>query len=172
MSLVVVRYAGTCTLIAYMCSPCLYQNRPARRRRTDLAAESLLVILSFAMLLIPAEAKGAEYQGQKVDGMRYRGFVRSLDTGKYYPASVIFEQNRASVRPKSGRRLDLLLDQEIVEDPEEVLATDPRGRTWALSVDGLDEPSNGSETFAVADSLVNSRGFLLRALRRSIVGPS
>ena len=82
------------------------------------------------------------------------------------------KQNRASVRLKSGRRLELLLDQEIVEDPEEVLATDQRGRAWALSVGGLDEPSNGSETFAVADSLVNSRGFLLRALRRSIVAPS
>jgi len=66
----------------------------------------------------------------------------------------------------------LLLDQEIVEDPEEVLATDPGGELGRLSVDGLDEPSNGSETFAVADSLVNNRGFLLRALRRSIVGPS
>jgi hypothetical protein len=54
----------------------------------------------------------------------------------------------------------LLLDQEIVEDPEEVLATDPRGRSWALSGDGLDESSHGSESFAVADSLVNSQGFL------------
>ena len=122
----------------------------------DLVAKSLLLILGLATLLIPAQANGAEYQGQKVDGVRYWGFARSLDTGKYYPARVIFEQNHASVRLTSGRRLELLLDKEIVEDPEEVLATDPSGGPWALSVDGLDEPPN-REISIVADSRPRSR---------------
>src|SRR5215470_9178392 len=92
----------SCALIAYMCSPCLHENRPGRSRM-DLVAKSLLLIFGLATLLIPAQANGAEYQGQKVDGVRYWGFARSLDTGKYCPARVIFEQNHASVRLTSGR---------------------------------------------------------------------
>jgi hypothetical protein len=89
-------------------------------------------------------AYGAQYEGQKVDGCRYWGFARSLDTGKYYPASVVFEQDHAIVNLESGKRLDLTLDDETIEDPEEVIGTDPGEQWWALSIDGLDERPNGS----------------------------
>jgi hypothetical protein len=97
-------------------------------------------------------AFGAQYEGQKVDGRRYWGLARSLDTGKYYPASVVFEQNHATVTLESGKRLDLSLDDETIEDPEEVVATDPRGLWWALSIDGLGERPNGSKTLILAAS--------------------
>ena len=99
--------------------------------------------------LLPVTLFAADYRGQNVDGPRYSAFARSLETGKYYPASIVFDHSRANVRLESGKSLDLTLDEQSVEDPEEVLATDPHGRWWALSVDGLDEPKDGLETSAV-----------------------
>jgi hypothetical protein len=65
--------------------------------------------------------------------MRYSVFAQSLDTGKYYTARAVFHQNNANVRLDSGKKkLDLILDEENIEDPEEVVATDPRGSWWAL----------------------------------------
>lgn len=98
-----------------------------------------------AFLLLSALLSGAEYQGQNVDGTEYIGFVRSLQTGKYYPATVVFNQERATVRLKSGQWLQLTLDEPQVDDPEEVIAIDPMGRIWALSIDGLDSRSSKSE---------------------------
>jgi len=80
-----------------------------------------------ALLLITFAAFGAQYQGKKIDGVRYWGFARSIDTGKYYPARVVFEHNHANVRLETGQQVQLNLDSEIIEDPEEVVASDPRG---------------------------------------------
>ena len=102
-----------------------------------------LVLMPLIYLCITLGAYGAQYEGQKVDRCRYWGFARSLDTGKYYPASVVFEQDHAIVNLESGKRLDLTLDDETIEDPEEVIASDSREQWWALSIDGLDERSNG-----------------------------
>jgi hypothetical protein len=98
-------------------------------------------------LLLGAAVFAAEYQGQNVDGPRYWGFARSLETGNYYPASVVIDRDHASVRFESGKRLDLTLEEQ---DPEEVLASDPHGR-WALSVDGLDEPVERPERLMIAE---------------------
>jgi hypothetical protein len=96
--------------------------------------------MRFAAFLLAASALfGAEYQGQNVDGKEYLGFVRSLQTGKYYPATVVFSRDHASVLLRSGRKLELTLDELDVDDPEEVIAVDPNGRLWALSIDGLYE---------------------------------
>jgi len=103
-----------------------------------------LGLMPLMFLFITLAAFGAQYDGQKVDGCRYWGSARSLDTGKYYPASVVFEQNHAIVNLESGKRLDLTLDDETIEDPEEVIGADPGEQWWALSVDGLDERPNGS----------------------------
>ena len=92
-----------------------------------------------AFFTLSAFLSAAEYRGQNVDGTEYIGFARSLQTGKYYPAAVVFNQGRATVRLKSGQRLQLTLDEPQVDDPEEVIATDPMGCVWALSIDGLDE---------------------------------
>ena len=99
--------------------------------------------------LLPGALFAAEYQGQNVDGWRYCAFARSLETGKYYPVSVVFDHKRANVRLKYGQNLDLTLDEQSVEDPEEVLATDPHGRWWALSVDGLDQPVDSPQKGAI-----------------------
>jgi len=98
------------------------------------------LILGAPLLLITSAAFGAQYQGKKVDGMGYWCFARSVDTGKYYPARVVFEHNHANVRLETCQQLQLTLDEEIIEDPEEVVASDPRGLWWALSVDGLEQP--------------------------------
>jgi hypothetical protein len=82
--------------------------------------------------------------------MWYCGFARSFETGKYYPASVVFENNHANVRLASGKNLELSLDGETIEDPEEVVAADQRGLWWSPSVDGLDERANCSETLVLA----------------------
>jgi hypothetical protein len=94
----------------------------------------------------------AEYQGQNVDGPHYFAFARSLTTGKYYSAKVVFHRDYASVRLESGKMVNLILDDQSVEDPEEVLAKDPHGRWWALSVDGLDEAVDPSEAQMVAET--------------------
>jgi hypothetical protein len=112
----------------------LRKETAAARRYKFLALTTLLFLLLNAALF------AAEYQGQNVDGPRYWGFARSLQTGTYYPASVVFDREHASVRLESGKKLDLTLEKPCVEDPEEVLASDPHGLWWALSVDGLDEP--------------------------------
>ena len=108
--------------------------------------------LSCVFLLMTLSRFGAERGGQKVDGMWYCGFARSFETGKYYPASVVFENNHANVRLASGRKLELTMDEETIEDPEEVVAADQRGLWWSLSVDGLDEHANCSETLLSAES--------------------
>jgi len=107
---------------------------------------------AYLVLFLPVAALAAEYQGKNVDGPRYCAFARSLETGKYYKASVVFDQNHADVRLESGKWLDFTLEKQAVEDPEEVLATDPHGRWWALSVDGLDDPADRSESLTLAQA--------------------
>ena len=97
-----------------------------------------------AFFILSAVLGAAEFRGKNVDGAEYMGVARSLQTRKYYPATVVFNQERATVRLKSGEQLQLTLDQPDVDDPEEVIATDPMGRLWALSIDGLDEDSRPS----------------------------
>jgi hypothetical protein len=90
--------------------------------------------------------------------MGYWGLARSLDTGKYYTARAVFQQNHANVRLDAGKKkLDLTLDEENIEDPEEVVATDPRGSWWARSFDGLDERPKCSETLILAGSAAPQR---------------
>src|SRR5689334_10629158 len=61
-----------------LCMRALYvgANRPSRLCQ-------VLAIFLFLLLWTPRAAIGAEYQGRKVDGMRYSSFVHSLVTGKY-----------------------------------------------------------------------------------------
>src|SRR5215472_9292511 len=80
--------------------------------------------LSCVFLLMTLSRFGAERGGQKVDGMWYCSFARSFETGKYYAARVVFENNHANVRLASGKKLELSLDEETIEDPEEVGAAD------------------------------------------------
>ena len=119
-------------------------NRPSRLRKA-------LAMTVLFLLWTPLAAIGAEYQGRKVDGLRYRSFVHSLVTCKYYPASVVFEQNLATVHLASGKTLELTLDEEAIDDPEEVVAIDPSGQWWAISIDGLDEVPDGTETAISSD---------------------
>ena len=104
--------------------------------------------LGFAAILFvlfPSFAYGAKYQGQNVNGRRFCGYARSLQTGKYYPATVVFNNDHVNVRLNSGLKIELTLDKPNVDDPEEVLATDSAGQWWSLSIDGLDELANGSK---------------------------
>jgi hypothetical protein len=99
----------------------------------------LQLLLSLVLLAIPCS--GAECARQKVDGWRYCGFARSLASGKYYTVQVIFDGRSASVRLDSGTTLKLMLEQEVIEDPEEILARDQSGRRWALSIDDIEKRS-------------------------------
>jgi hypothetical protein len=122
------------------------------RQHFVLLGSRLLRGTTYLFLLLPVSIFAALYQGQNVDGHRYGAFARSLETGKYYPVSVTFDHSRANILFDSGKKLDLILDEESVEDPEEVLATDPQGHWWALSIDGLDEPRAGRHNLAVAQT--------------------
>ena len=103
-------------------------------------------------LLLSVMAVAADYQGQNVDRTKYLGFARSLATGNYYPASAVFERDHANVRLESGKKLDLVLDQATIEDPEEILAVDGSGVWWALSIDGLDEPADAAPVTSLAEN--------------------
>ena len=94
------------------------------------------VICSF-LLLLPLTGFAAHFDGENIDGPQYPAFARSLNTGRYYSARVIFDRDRATVQFGTGTALALTLDNENIEDPEEVIGTDRRGSLWALSIDGL-----------------------------------
>ena len=85
--------------------------------------------------------------------MRQEKFRCSLRTGKYYAASVVFDDNHANVRSESGTKLDLALDRQCVDELDYVVATDPRKRWCAPSSDDFDEPSRDclAETPAVPE---------------------
>jgi hypothetical protein len=97
------------------------------------------------LCLLPVVLFCAEYQGHNVDGRQSCAFAHSLEMGNYYQANIVLGSNYVSVRFESGARLDLILDKQSVEDPEEVLAIDSHGLWWALSVDGLDESTDRSD---------------------------
>jgi hypothetical protein len=97
------------------------------------------LVIRLLLSILPLTAFGAHYDGHKVDGLQYRAFARSLDTGRYYAARVVFDRNRAFVQLSSGKTLVAKLDDENIDDPEEVIATDHQGAVWALSIDGLGE---------------------------------
>jgi hypothetical protein len=59
-------------------------------------------------------------------------------------------EDHATANLESGKIVDLILDDPTIEDPEEIVATDPRGLWWALWIDGLDERPNGFETLIIA----------------------
>ena len=111
-----------------------------------------LILAAPLFLLLTVRLGAAEYQGKNVDGPYYFTFARSLTTGKFYSAKVVFHRDYASVRLESGKIVSLILDDQSVEDPEEVLAKDPDGRWWALSVDGLDEVVDPSEALMAAET--------------------
>ena len=113
----------------------------SRRTKWPSKLRNTVAIASFLLLSVSMAAIGAEYQGHKVDGIRFGGVARSLKTGKYYPASIVFERDHVKVNLESGKTVDLTLDNQVFVDPEEVVASDPLGGWWALSIDGLDEAS-------------------------------
>lgn len=98
-------------------------------------------LLAFAWCVLTSSGRAADFDGFRVDKVSHHGFARSLQTGRYYPATVVFEHKQAFVDLPSNKRLDLTLEEETIEDPEEILATDAHGVWWALSVDDLDEPA-------------------------------
>ncbi|HJT89446.1 MAG TPA: hypothetical protein VJ732_16370 [Bryobacteraceae bacterium] len=102
-------------------------------------------LLAFACFVLASSGRAADFGGFRVDRVSYHGFARSLQTGRYYPATVVFEHNHAIVDLPSNKRLDLTLEDETIEDPEEILATDGHGVWWALAVDDLDEQPTSAQ---------------------------
>lgn len=101
-----------------------------------------LLVMAFLFLGLATDALTADYRGHNVDGIQFSAFARSLATGKYYAATVVFGQNRANACLTSGEHLTLKLDAQSVDDPEEIVALDAGGRWWALAIDDLDQPRN------------------------------
>lgn len=115
-----------------------------------MRSENRLWLILALSLSLARPALGAEYHGSKIDGRQYSGLARGLSGGKYYVASVRFEQDQADVLLGSGKKLQLALDNETIENPEEVIGIDSRGVWWALSIDGLDQKPIGSKAFIAA----------------------
>lgn len=91
------------------------------------------------LLLAASLASGVTYQNRSLDGRPFAGFARSVQTGRYYPIEVVFNGKQAVVRLPSGKKFVLLLPQNNIEDPEEIVATDESGLWWSLFLDDLDQ---------------------------------
>ncbi len=124
------------------------------RKNTSLSAIFLqfrcLTVIAALAGLLPSSAPAADFDGVTVDSVRYSAFARSLRTGRYYPATVVFQGDHAIVDLNTNKKLDLTLEQKTIDDPEEILASDAHGVWWALSVDDIDGPPSPNEPAPVS----------------------
>jgi hypothetical protein len=73
--------------------------RSVQGEHTELEADRSMTsrLLSLAVLFADIGGFGAEFDERSIDGVRYAGLARSLESGKYYPVIVRFYGNHASV---------------------------------------------------------------------------
>jgi len=83
--------------------------------------------------------------------------VRSLSTGIYLQATVIFEGHRAKVRFNRGGQIVLDLDNPVTTESEEIMGVDENQNYWAVYVDNeATEPGqSASFTGALPEDLLD-----------------
>jgi hypothetical protein len=93
--------------------------------------------------------------------------VRSLSTGIYLQATVIFEGHRAKVRFNRGGQIVLDLDNPVTTESEEIMGVDENQNYWAVYVDNEATEPGQSASFSGAlpedllDLLQRDRRYLL-----------
>lgn len=96
-----------------------------------------LAVLVACACATPAVA--ATYKDRSVDRVRYHARISNGDYGTYDNVEVKFHGDHADVYFPRGGRLVLLLEDEVIVDPHEIVAHDPlRGITWEVDVRDLE----------------------------------
>ena len=101
--------------------------------------ESTAFGLALALSLSGAPcAHAASYRGHNVDRHHYHATLTNYDFGSFEDADVRFQGEHAYAHLVNGARLVLVLEEEDIDDPHEIVAHDPRrGITWLLDVKDL-----------------------------------
>src|SRR5216683_1357329 len=76
--------------------------------------------------------------------------LRSLSTGIYLQATVIFEGHRARVRFNRGGQIVLDLDNPVTTESEEIMGVDENQNYWAIYVDNEATEPGRSVSFSGA----------------------
>jgi hypothetical protein len=76
--------------------------------------------------------------------------LRSLSTGIYLQATVIFEGHRAKVRFNRGGQIVLDLDNPVTTESEEIMGVDENQNYWAVYVDSEATEPGRSASFGGA----------------------
>lgn len=93
---------------------------------------------ALALLAVASPLGAASYQGHNVDSRRYHATVANSDYGTYENVEVKFQDDHAFVYFSRGGRLVLILREDEIVDPHEIIADDPlRGITWEIDVKDL-----------------------------------
>jgi hypothetical protein len=74
--------------------------------------------------------------------------LRSLSTGIYLQATVIFEGHRAKVRFNRGGQIVLDLDNPVTTESEEIMGVDENHNYWAVYVDNEATDPGRSASFS------------------------
>lgn len=105
--------------------------------RSSRRFESLALTLSLIVAL-SAPLGAASYEGRNVDDRRYHASIVNYDYGAYENVEVRFQGDHAFVYFAGGGKLVLILREEEIIDPHEILADDPlRGVIWEIDVKDL-----------------------------------
>ncbi len=97
------------------------------------AAIALALIVLLAIPATPAPA--ATYRGRDIDRRTWHCHASTNDYGIFRNAEVRFDGERAYLLLPSGPRIVLILEEEIITDPHQVVGYDhKRGLRWELDV--------------------------------------
>ena len=93
-----------------------------------------LLLLVLAGMLVAGTAMSAVYKGRRVDGHWFKGRAINSTFGAY-ECEVKFDGDRGFVRvPSAGLQIVVFLDEEVILDPHDITAYDPRrGVYWTLN---------------------------------------
>lgn len=89
--------------------------------------------LAWAIALLALPATAATYQGHGCDDRWYDGKAVSTTYGAY-ECQIRFNGDRVYLKiPGSGLQIVGILDEEVISDPHEIVAQDPkRGVAWTI----------------------------------------
>ena len=88
---------------------------------------AVCVLLAGMMFAVDARAPA--------QNRNYPAIVQSLATGRYQPATVMLQGNRATISFSGAGRIILTMEQPNEEEPEEILGYDQQHQYWAIYID-------------------------------------
>jgi hypothetical protein len=113
------------------------------------------IFMAVLVVATSAASYGATYKSHDLDGKDFDCTAHSDSTGKDYDATIAFSADEATLTFTNGHHLTLTLDDEDIDDPNSISATDNRGTSWDLDVPDIenevdpdDDPDPGFSQFA------------------------